>query len=65
MKIVEALKGTDNSTIYRKVRRKYLAEYKSMHCDRCPPHRGENRTRTPKRSWKNKTKRKRQHKTKG
>lgn len=34
-------------------------------CDRCPWHRSENVERTPRKSWKLRSKRKRQFKTKG
>lgn len=33
---------------------------RQLSCDRCPPHRGENNERVPRRSWKLKTKKRKQ-----
>lgn len=41
MKKKEILKTTDNSTVYRRVKRNYLYSYGV--CDRCSPHGGCNR----------------------
>jgi len=41
---------------------KIVRRQKNLKCDICPPHRGENNERTPRRSWKSRTKRKTQYK---
>jgi len=47
----------NEARIYAIERKRKLAS-----CDRCPWHRKENETRKPRKSWKARTKRKRQHK---
>jgi hypothetical protein len=50
------------NNVYAIEHKKKLAKRGLIKCDRCPWHRKENESRKPRRSWKARTKRKRQHK---
>lgn len=61
MKVKQLMKVEDNSAVYNRLRKLYLANTGCINCGFCPYHGGENIKRYAKRSWKRNTKRRRQY----
>lgn len=43
---------TTNSTVYRKMRKRYLTHIGKLRCEYCPYHKYENETHKIKKNWK-------------
>lgn len=62
MRYQEEYKTTTNTSLFKRIHKRIKMRY-SGKCTICPPHGGENATRTPGHtSWKSKNKRKKQYK---
>ena len=61
MRRLEELQTTSNSSVYKKLLKSLRETEEKISCSRCPYHRVENMKRTPIRSWKWRTRRRRQY----
>lgn len=61
MRAKDLMDRTINPQLYNKTSKLHLDNEGKIHCSRCAYHRGENKSRTPRRSWKSRTKKRRQH----
>jgi hypothetical protein len=52
MKLKDEMDFTDNSRLYRKLRKEYLASKGIISCSFCPYHENENRDKKRQKSWK-------------
>mgnify|MGYP006282958031 CR=1 FL=1 len=61
MRRSEELKTTGNSAVYNKLLKSLRETWGEIHCSICPYNRCENANRAPTRSWKWRTKKRRQY----